>query len=61
MNNAQLLIILTHTVFVWGGAITDPVERAEVVRMLEYFETGNSWRTGWVVEALREEWEGVGG
>lgn len=60
MNNAQLLIILCHTVFVWGGVITEPTEQDEVVSMLRSFEKDHAWRTAWVVEALRAEWEGRG-
>lgn len=56
MGNPQLLIVLCHTVFIWGPLMSDPAERRGVVHMLVEFERMHSWRTEWIVEALRAEW-----
>lgn len=56
LQNAQLLIILCHTVFIWGPLMTDRREREEVLRLLGIFEDKHQWRTSWIVEALKEEW-----
>lgn len=56
MQNAQLLIILCHTVFIWGPLMTSPAERREIVRMLRIFEKSHAWRTEWIVDALKTEW-----
>ncbi|KAF2996494.1 hypothetical protein E8E13_005418 [Curvularia kusanoi] len=56
MGNPQLLIILCHTVFIWGPLMSSPAERASVVRMLSEFEKKHLWRTQWIVDALQAEW-----
>ncbi|KAJ4985008.1 arca-like protein [Stagonosporopsis vannaccii] len=56
MQNAQLLIILSHTVFIWGPLLSDPGEQKEIVKMLQYFENTHAWRTAWIVDALKGEW-----
>ncbi|KAF2625063.1 hypothetical protein BU25DRAFT_441545 [Macroventuria anomochaeta] len=56
MQNVQLLIVLCHTVFIWGPLLPNPAERQEVIRMLRVFEETHSWRTEWIVDALRMEW-----
>ena len=56
MQNAQLLIILCHTVFIWGPLVSEPAERKEIIHMLNEFEEQHSWRTEWIVEALKTEW-----
>ncbi|KAF1930292.1 uncharacterized protein M421DRAFT_59001 [Didymella exigua CBS 183.55] len=56
MQNAQLLIVLCHTLFIWGPIITSSAERQEIVRMLRTFENMHAWRTAWIVDALKVEW-----
>jgi hypothetical protein len=55
-QNAQLLIILCHTIFIWGPLLSNLEERIHVIHLLRTFEQNHSWRTDWVVNAIKAEW-----
>ncbi|KAF1924412.1 uncharacterized protein M421DRAFT_72378 [Didymella exigua CBS 183.55] len=55
-QNPQLMIVLSHTVFIWGPLLSVPQEQDEVVNLLESFEQTHAWRTSWIVELLKEQW-----
>lgn len=42
--------------FIWGPLLSDTNERQEVMQMLQYFEKAHSWRTAWILDALKEQW-----
>ncbi|KAF2844184.1 hypothetical protein T440DRAFT_526595, partial [Plenodomus tracheiphilus IPT5] len=55
-QNVQLLVILCHTVFIWGPLLSNPEKRIEVIHLLILFEQDHSWGTAWIVTALKIEW-----
>jgi hypothetical protein len=40
-----------------GTLQSNPEERNEVIHLLRYFEQTHSWRTSWIIEALKAEWD----
>jgi hypothetical protein len=50
------MIVLSHTVFIWGPLLSVPQEQNEVVHLLESFEQTHAWRTSWIVKLLEEQW-----
>jgi hypothetical protein len=56
-GNVGNLILLCHTVFIWGALMVEPRERNAVIELLTQFESVHSWPTGWIVDALTKEWE----
>lgn len=55
VGNPQLMIVLSHTVFIWGPLL-GPQEQKEVIHLLESFEQTHAWRTSWIVDLLKEQW-----
>jgi hypothetical protein len=39
-----------------GPLMTDPAERAGVIRLLQDMEATHAWPTTWIINSLREEW-----
>jgi hypothetical protein len=50
------LITLCHSTFIWGPLMTDPAERAGVIRLLRDMEATHAWPTTWIINSLKEEW-----
>ncbi|KAK4141687.1 uncharacterized protein C8A04DRAFT_30673 [Dichotomopilus funicola] len=55
-GNVPARITLCHSLFLWGGLLDDPRERAGVVQLLEELERDHAWPTAWIISLLREEW-----
>ncbi|PVH93087.1 hypothetical protein DM02DRAFT_662313 [Periconia macrospinosa] len=55
-ENPQLGIMLCYTIFIWGPLLSKTEERNEVINLLQKFEENHSWRTSWVISALKVEW-----
>ncbi|KAF2855187.1 hypothetical protein T440DRAFT_551441 [Plenodomus tracheiphilus IPT5] len=58
-QNVQLLIIMSHTVFVWGPLLSNSTKRGEVIHLLESFEKYHNWSTKWITNLLQAEWNGA--
>ncbi|KAF2661484.1 hypothetical protein K491DRAFT_710709 [Lophiostoma macrostomum CBS 122681] len=56
-SNVGNLILLCHTVFIWGALMYQPRERNAVIELLTTLESVHSWPTAWIVALLTEEWE----
>jgi hypothetical protein len=50
------LIILCHTIFIWGPLLFDADERDEVLDLFATFQRTHKWPTAWIIGALRAEW-----
>ena len=55
-GNVPARITLCHSLFLWGGLLDDPCERACLVQLLEELEHNHAWPTAWIISLLEEEW-----
>ncbi|KAF2685821.1 hypothetical protein K458DRAFT_364904 [Lentithecium fluviatile CBS 122367] len=55
-SSVPSLIILCHTIFIWGPLLFDAAERDEVLELFATFQRNHKWPTAWIIKALRVEW-----
>ncbi|KAK3297930.1 uncharacterized protein B0H64DRAFT_458548 [Chaetomium fimeti] len=55
-GNVPARITLCHSLFLWGGLLDDPRERACLLELLQEVEHDHAWPTAWIISLLEKEW-----